>query len=61
LAKAERSHPQDLSDIREMLKRGLIEASKAREYFGRIEPELYRFPAIHAPTFRRAVDAEFGR
>jgi hypothetical protein len=21
----------------------------------RIEPELYRFPAIHAPAFRRAV------
>lgn len=59
LAKVERSHPQDLADVREMLGRGLIDAEKAREYFRRIEPELYRFPAIHAPTFRKAVDAEF--
>lgn len=60
LAKVERGHPQDLSDVHEMMRRGLIDAPKAREYFRRIEPQLYRFPAIHAATFRRAVDAEFG-
>jgi len=60
LAKVERSHPQDLADVREMLDRGLIEAAKAREYFRRMEPDLYRFPAIHSATFRKAVHAKFG-
>ncbi len=60
LAKVERSHRQDLADVREMLERGLIDAAKARDYFRRMDPELYRFPAIHAPTFRKSVDATFG-
>jgi hypothetical protein len=30
------------------------------EYFARIELELYRFPAIDAPSFRRAVEEAFG-
>jgi len=56
LAKIERGHPQDLSDVQEMLARDLIRIDKARAYFARMEPELYRFPAIHPPTFKRAVD-----
>ena len=59
LAKVERGHARDLADIRAMLDRGLVEAGRAREYFQRIEPALYRFPAIDPPTFRRAVDAMF--
>jgi hypothetical protein len=42
-----------------MLDRGLIDREKAREYFGRIEPALYRFPAIDPPTFRRGVEDMF--
>lgn len=60
MAKVERGHQQDLNDVQEMLSRGLIEPAQARAYFARLEPELYRFPAIHAPTFRAAVHAVFG-
>ena len=57
LAKLERGHAQDLTDAREMLARGLVDGKRLREYFATIEPRLYRFPAIDAPSFRRAVDA----
>ena len=60
LAKVERAHRQDLADVREMIARGMIERGRAREYFARIEPELYRFPAIDAPSFRQAVEEAFG-
>ncbi len=59
LAKVERGHRQDLNDVREMLARGLIESGRALEYFARVEPELYRFPALDPVTFRRAVEATF--
>ncbi|MCI0436245.1 MAG: hypothetical protein L0271_21770, partial [Gemmatimonadetes bacterium] len=55
LAKIERGHQQDLGDVKAMLERGLIDRERALEYFDRIEPELFRFPAIHAPSFRAAV------
>jgi len=60
LAKVERGHEQDRADVGEMVARGLIEPKRAREYFARIEPDLYRFPAIDAATFRRAVESTFG-
>lgn len=56
LAKLERSHSQDVADVREMLDRGLVKPDAALDYFSRIEAELYRYPAIHPPTFRRAVE-----
>lgn len=59
LAKVERGHGQDLVDVREMVARQLIEPGRALAYFSRIEPELYRFPAIDAPAFRRAVEELF--
>ena len=60
LAKVERGHRQDLADVHEMLTRGLIDRQRALEYFARIEPELYRFPALDPPSFRRAVGEAFG-
>ena len=60
LAKVERGHQQDRRDVQEMLARGLVDPVKIRAYFARVEPELYRFPAIHAPSFRAAVDEAFG-
>ena len=59
LAKVERGHQQDLADVREMIARGLIDRDQALEYFQRIESDLYRYPAIHAPSFRRAVEQAF--
>lgn len=59
LAKVERGHRRDLDDVRAMLDRGLIDVARARTLFDAIEPELYRFPAVDAPTFRGAVEAAF--
>jgi len=59
LAKVERGHSRDLIDLREMVGRGLVEPRRALEYFARVEPELYRFPAIDAASFRRAVEEAF--
>lgn len=61
LAKIERGHALDLVDVGEMIRRGLVEPSAALELFGRIEPELHRFPAIDPATFRRAVEAAFSK
>ena len=55
LAKLERGHAQDLQDLEEMLVRGLVERARLRECFDEIEPQLYRFPAVDAADFRRAV------
>jgi hypothetical protein len=60
LAKVERGHRYDIADVREMLARGLIERAHALDYFARMEPDLYRFPAIDPPSFRRAVEEAFG-
>lgn len=59
LAKIERGHTRDLADVRAMLDRGLISGPEVRAMFARMEPELYRFPALDPPSFRRAVDEVF--
>ena len=59
LAKIERGHGRDLADVDAMLARGLISGAEVRAMFARMEPELYRFPALDPPSFRRAVDAAF--
>lgn len=59
LAKAERAHAQDLEDIAAMIDLGLIDPSAVRAAFERIEPELYRFPAIDPRAFRRRVEGLF--
>ncbi len=61
LSKVERGHAQDQSDVRAMLDRALIDPGTASALFDRIEPELYRYPAIDPKTFRREVDRVFGR
>ncbi len=61
LSKVERGHRQDIEDVRAMLDRELIDPQRAMEYFARIEPDLYRFPAIDPETFRSAVEEMFTR
>jgi hypothetical protein len=61
LAKIERAHAQDLDDVREMLRRELIDPAKCLEYFGAIEPLLYRYPAVDARRFRARVEHVLGR
>lgn len=61
LAKIERGHRQDLEDVRSMIDRGLVDPKTARRFFAEIEPLLYRYPAIHPPFFRRAVEEALGQ
>lgn len=56
LAKIERGHTRDLSDVEAMLNRGLIARDRLWELFLEIEPKLLRFPAIEPAAFRAAVD-----
>jgi len=57
LAKIERGHAQDLEDVQTMLATGLVEPARLREYFHDIKPLLYRYPAVDAAAFERAVEA----
>jgi hypothetical protein len=61
LSKLERGHDRDLLDVDEMLTRGLVERDRLRELFAEIEPELYRYPAIDPPSFRRRVESTVSR
>ena len=56
LAKIERGHETDRRDVAALLERGLVERGRLREYFDANDPELFRFPAIDPPSFRRAVE-----
>ena len=42
-----------------MLERELIDPRALAKYYDEIEPELFRFPAIDPPSFRRTVAAMF--
>jgi hypothetical protein len=56
LAKIERGHETDRTDVAELIGRGLVDRERLLDYFTAIEPDLYRFPAIDPPSFRRAVE-----
>lgn len=55
LAKIERGFNQDLEDVANMLGRGLIQPDRLLKLYQEIEPELYRYPAIHPVVFREKV------
>ena len=55
LSKIERGHAQDVEDVREMLRRGLVDRTGLTAYFDEIAPRLYRYPAIDPATFSQAV------
>ncbi len=56
LGKMERRHQQDVEDVRAMFEWGLIEKDKILEFLQQIEPELYHYPAIDPPSFRKSVE-----
>ncbi len=55
LSKIERGHTRDQSDVRSMFEDNLVDPELLLELYERIEPGLYRFPAIDPASFRRAV------
>lgn len=60
LAKVERGFEKDLADVREMIRRGLVDPAEALRLFRAIEPELRRYPALDPRRFRASVEAMFG-
>jgi len=56
LAKIERGHAQDLDDVQEMLRRGLINRARGLEYFAAVEPFLYRYPSLDPRALHAAVN-----
>lgn len=56
LAKIERGHSLDVSDVKEMFRRGLIKPEPLKKLFEATLPQLYRFPAIDPRAFRLAVE-----
>ena len=56
LSKIERGHDRDALDVQAMATQGLIEPARLLGYFEQIVPELYRYPALDPPSFRRAVE-----
>ena len=61
LSKIERSHARDLEDVAELARRRLVEPDALLELFAGIESQLFRYPAIDPPSFRRAVEQAAGR
>jgi uncharacterized nucleotidyltransferase DUF6036 len=60
LSKVERGFEQDLEDVEAMIDAGLVEPGRALDLFGRIEPALYRYPAIDPAAFAAKVRRAFG-
>lgn len=56
LSKIERGFDLDLSDVDEMISRGLIDPQRLRELFASVEDELFRFPAIDPAGLREKVE-----
>jgi hypothetical protein len=56
LAKIERDHVRDREDVEQMIALGLVDRGKALELFAAIEPDLHRYPALDAGSFRRNVE-----
>jgi len=60
LAKIERGHTLDQQDVHEMIQRGLVKPQRLLELFTAVEGQLYRYPALDGPSFRRAVERVVG-
>lgn len=56
LSKLERGHAQDREDVRSMVLAGLVRPADLLAAYGRIEGELYRYPALDPVSFRRKVE-----
>lgn len=56
LAKLERDHARDRTDVRALIRTGLVDPERLWSYYQEIEPELYRFPAVDPPSLRARVE-----
>ena len=60
LSKVERGFDQDLGDVEDMVRSGLVEPALALELFAHVESDLYRYPAIDPAAFAAKVRRAFG-
>src|SRR5688572_15631405 len=51
-----RGHGLDLEDASRIVREGLVEKDRLFQLFAAVEPQLFRYPAIDPPSFRRAVE-----
>jgi len=56
LAKIERSHSQDLTDVTAMLQKDLISISNLLERFEEINSRIIRYPSVNAEVFKSKID-----
>ncbi|HEV7475428.1 MAG TPA: DUF6036 family nucleotidyltransferase [Pyrinomonadaceae bacterium] len=56
LAKIERGHDSDQQDVQEMIQSKLVNPKRLLELFSQIEGDIHKYPALDAPSFRRAVE-----
>jgi hypothetical protein len=57
LAKIERGHKQDVSDVKDFIGRGHTTKEQLRAAYAEIEPRLIRYPAINPIAFKKKLDA----
>jgi hypothetical protein len=60
LSKTERSHVQDLADVRAMVDLRLIDAQSMWRYYDRVSGNLHRYPALDRRALERALEDLFG-
>jgi len=56
LAKIERGHAKDQTDVQQLVERGLVAPDRLEELFEAIAPRFHRYPAIDPAAFRRRLD-----
>jgi hypothetical protein len=56
LAKIERGHGRDVSDLTMLFASGLVEPDRLRQLFFSIRDQIYRYPALNPEAFARAVE-----
>ncbi len=56
LSKLERGDVKDLLDVESMVRDDLVQGTELLNLLEAIEPELYRYPAVDPPSFRRSVE-----
>jgi hypothetical protein len=56
LSKLERSHRKDLLDVGSMIRDGLVDPDRLHALFEEVAETLYRYPAVHPPSLRAAVE-----
>lgn len=61
LAKIERGHAQDRTDVATMLAEAHVTPDRLRELFEAIHSSLHRYPAIDPGAFRRALEDTLAR